>query len=105
MVFNVYKNGLICVDVDHDKVLISTDNMGPIAEADCMDIFKLKPIFLHCDKILASNQYKPPQLKMSHDQNLECLKKARCVYSDLFNLAQIECRMMVISVKPGFEQC
>ena len=42
---------------------------------------------------------------MSHDHNLECLKKVRCVYSDLFNLAQMKCRMMVISVKAGFEQC
>ena len=94
------------VFVYYDKVMISTDNMGPIAEADCMDIFKLKPIFLHCDKILASiTNTNHQKLKMSHDQNLECLKKVRCVYSDLFNLAQIECRMMVISVKPGFEQC
>ena len=80
--------------------------MGPIAEADCMDIFKLKPIFLHCNKILTSiinsNHHK---LKMSHDHNLECLKKVCCVYSDLFNLAQIKCRMMVVSIKPGFEQC
>ena len=42
------------VDVDYDKVMISTDNMGPIAEADCMDIFKLKPIFLQRNKISIS---------------------------------------------------